>query len=427
MVKRNSFFVVFFIFSIQISAVSPLGLFVPYDLNNRGERQHKDGVFQGSFFVEKGYKVKGFDIKGSDKNVLQVFDEKQNVTALYVSGTSLTVPLSTSVTTALVGGLDTKNGNFSVSGNYSAAQCAFGGSYSFGRGFIARVYAPVYSVSLSQVEWKYAGDRTSFVGATMAELLKDFEQEAKTLFDLNVNGWNQAGIGDLAFILDWERDFVQHKDLLRNVRPTLRIGVTLPTGAPQNTMEFGSVPLGADGSVTIPFGGGMRADLGSHAQIGFNAQFWYIWGKTKLRRIKTSFYQTELLLPTVTNTAKQFGMIQNFSMHGTLLSWCRCFSLQGFYEYVRKGEDILTPVDTKYGYDVINDHSEDAATGLEKGQKSLDESTCHSFTLKLSYDHHYAESQRKITPQASLFWKTSFYGSYTSVASSVGAQLAIDF
>ncbi len=426
MIKRNGFLVIFCFFSVQIFAVSPLGLFVPYDLNIRGERQHKDGVFQGSFLVEKGYNVKGFDSAGRSKNALQVFDETQNVTALYVSGTSLT-PLSTAVTSAIAGAIDTENGKFSVSGDYSAAQCVFGGAYSFGKGFIARVYAPIYSASLSKVEWKYAGNRASFVGATMAELFEDFEQEAKTMFGLNVSGWRQTGVGDLAFLLDWERDFVQHKTVLRNVRPTVRLGITLPTGAQQNNADFGSVPLGADGSVTIPFGGGMRADLGRHVQIGFNAQFWYIWGKTKLRRIKTSFYQTDLLLPAVTNAAKQFGMIQNFSLHGTLLSWCRCFSLQGFYEYARKGEDIITPVDTAYGYDVINDHTEDSTTGLDRGQKSLDESTAHSFTLKLNYDHHYSAAQTKITPQASIFWKTSFYGSYTTIASSFGVQVGIDF
>ena len=260
----------------------------------------------------------------------------------------------------------------------------------------------------------------------MSTVFADFEREARELFDLNVTGWSKTGVGDIALLIDWERDFPQYKNVLRNVRPVMRLGVTLPTGSQINELDFASMPMGADGSVTIPFGGGIHVDLGSYVQLGFDAQFWYIWGKTKMRRIKTSFYQTDLLLPTVTSTAKQHGIVQSFALKGAVFSRNRAYQLKWFYEYIRKGEDILTPVDVKYGYDVINDHSE-SSDGEIKGQKELDEFTSHFATIKLGYDHHYVDPDLKVVPQAYLFWRIGFNGSYANIASTVGLQISLDF
>lgn len=422
MVKRNNFLVGLLVLTTQISAIAPLGMFAPYDLNIRGERPHHNGKVQFSSLVEKSHKTSGFNLAGNDVNALQIYDATENVLGLYVGYDG-----SSDVTIAITGGEDSDAGKYTTTGKYSATQFAVGGTYGFGSGFLVRAFLPIYSASLSDVTWKYAGNLTSFIGATMADVFKSFEFESENLFGLNVSGWNKTGFGDLAILFDWERDFPRRENILRNVRPTLRLGITLPTGVQRNTTHLGSVPFGADGSVTIPFGGGIRADLGRYFQLGFNAQFWYIWGKTKLRRIKTSFYQSDLLLPTVTNAAKQHGVIQNFSIYGGVHSKDRRFLLKGFYEYVRKGEDIITPVDTKYGSDVINDHSSDATTGAAKGQKSLDEYTSHSFTIKAGYDHHYAQSRGKVIPQVYLFYKGSFYGSYVNVASTVGIQLSLDF
>lgn len=428
MVKRNSLLASIFIFSIQISAVSPLGLSLPYDLNFRGERPHKNGKVQASIFVEKSYKSEGFDGDGAKQNALQIYDAKQNVLGLYSSGgTGTTV---TDVTTAIAGGADSKNGLYTVTGTYAASQCALSATYGFGAGFLVRAYLPIYSASLSNVQWKYAGNRTSFTGASMAEVFSTFEEESKTLFDLNVSGWSKTGQGDLAILFDFERDFPQRKPILRNVRPTLRLGITLPTGSQESHGDLGSVPFGADGSVTIPFGGGMHIDLGSYFQVGFDAQFWYIWGKTKKRRIKTSFYQTELLLPTVAYATKEHAIVQSFSLSAAAFSRNRCYSLRALYEYVRKGEDALTPIESQYGYSVINDHSEDTSDPTDvkvRGQKSLDEFTAHNFTVKVGYDHHYSESKGSLIPQAYLFWKTGFYGSYTNVVSTIGFQFTLDF
>ncbi len=424
MVKRNNVLIGFLlIVTNQIYAVSPLGLSLPYDLNFRGERPHQNGKIQTSLFLEKSYQTKGFDIDGKVTNVLQIYDEKQNVLGLYAG-------VTTDVTTAIAGGIDSKNGLYTVTGTYAAKQHTLSATYGFGSGFLVRTYVPIYSASLSNVQWKYAGDRTSFTGASLEATFKAFEEESQELFDLNVGGWSKTGVGDLAILFDFERDFPQRKPILRNVRPTVRLGITFPTGSQENHRELGSVPFGADGSVTIPFGGGMHIDLGSYFQAGFDAQFWYIWGKTKQFRIKTNFYQTDLLLPVVAYAAKEYGIVQSFSLNAALLSKDRCYSLRCYYEYIRKGEDVLTPVDSKYGYSVINDHSEDTrdtANVKMRGQKKLDEFTAHNFMIKAGYDHHYAESKGNIIPQAYIFWKNGFYGSYAHVVSTIGFQFTLDF
>ena len=422
MVKRNSFLIGLLVFSMQISAIAPLGLFVPYDLNIRGERPHQNGKVHLSFLAEKSHKISGFDFEGNKVNPLQIYDTTQNILGLYVGFTG-----NSEVKTAITGGEDSNHGMYTATGTYKATQFAFGATYAFGSGFLVRSFLPIYSVSLSDVSWAYSGNLTSFGGASLADVFSSFETESKELFGLNVSGWNTTSIGDFAIIFDWERDFPRRESVLRNVRPILRLGITLPTGLQKNTVDFGAMSFGADGSITIPFGGGVRVDLGRFVEFGFNSQICYIWGKTKLQRIKTSPYQSDFLMPIIANAAKQYGVIQNFSIYGGLYSKCRCFSLKGFYEYIRKGEDIITPVETKYSYNLINNQSEDGTTGRSKGQKSLDESTSHSFTIRAGYDNHYADSNNKFIPQVYLFSKTSFYGSYANIASTIGLQLLLDF
>ena len=141
-------------FSVQLDALSPLGMTVPYDLNICPERPHENGKVQTSLFVEKSYDIKGFDYNGNQKNVLQIYDETQNVLGLYTSGGSGVD--TTDVTTAIGGGADSKNGLYSVTGDFAVSQCALSATYGFGPGFMARVCVPFYTMSLSSVVWNYA-------------------------------------------------------------------------------------------------------------------------------------------------------------------------------------------------------------------------------------------------------------------------------
>jgi hypothetical protein len=107
-------------------------------------------------------------------------------------------------------------------------------------------------------------------------------------------------------------------------------------------------------------------------------------------------------------------MIQNFNLHGMIHSFCKRFTLKGFYQYWRKGKDVITPLNPIFHFEVVN------------SAPSLDEVTRHQFCVMAMYSPLKGEFKR-IIPQCEIFWKTATNGTRCAIASSYGAQISLIF
>tara|TARA_B100000674_G_C37467514_1_gene745471 strand:+ start:9 stop:656 length:648 start_codon:yes stop_codon:yes gene_type:complete len=215
-------------------------------------------------------------------------------------------------------------------------------------------------------------------------------------------------------MLEWQRDFPQRRPVLKSVQPNIRIGLSIPTSNDTCTNIIMPTPFGADGSLGLPFGGGLGITLADHVELGFSGQFWYYWSNQKDRRIKTFATQTSLLYPTVTQTIKEFSFLQNFNLHGQVFSSCKRYALKFGYQYWRKGEDIITPLSSQFNPQVANTAPE------------LAESTRHNVFLTFTYSPLRDDFQR-IIPQLQIFWKGAVKGMRSALVSSAGAQFSIIF
>lgn len=397
---------------------APLGFLEPYNFMIESEPLLPKTVWQWNFFTQTSFDTKSFDGQGLPVNALQIYEPRQNMLALFQgSQDSKFNQMINSIAGGAGGGANNlENGFFTPTGDFSGYQVAFLSSYRFHNNCYFKVSLPVYNLQLSNVVWDYAGNNTTFSGQQIeSELVNSFLIDAQDLFGLSLQGWKTSGLGDLAMLLDYIGDFPQGRTVLRNVRVHGRLGLTFPTGQLANENWLMSQALGADGSVTMPFGGGLDINLGRYFQCGFRGQFSYIWGNLKERRIPTFYSQTTLLYPTVLPTYKNYGMTQLFDLYAQIYNPVGGLSFKVAYEYSFKSIDTLSVARTGVDYNIIN---------LDL---NLDEITRHNFICLLSFDSGFLDKHDKIHPQLGVYVNIPFNGSFMTAASTVGVQLSLDF
>jgi hypothetical protein len=414
----------------KLNAATPLGMFAPYDINIKVKKP-AHGNLQFNLLGEKSYNVHGYATNAREDqtffvNPLQIYEPLQNVVSMYqgfddngASVQTITTPF-TQLLDSIAGGPGggVSNGACGLlipTANLSCGQIAGGLTYGLGQGFYISAFLPFCFAKLCNINWKYVGQNALFAEEQIqTELIDAFTQDALTYFDLNVGNWSQRGLGDLTFLAEWQRDFPQRRLVLRNVQANIRIGISLPTAAPVNQTLIFPIPFGGDGAVGIPFGGGLNLTLGGIGEIGFSGQFWYFCSNERPRRIQTFPTQTSLLLPVITQTYKEFAIVQNFNLFGQIYSTSKRFSAKGVYQHWRRQKEKVIPLNMQYNFDVAN------ATA------SIDEFTRHQFSIFGIYSPIRGDFKRMI-PQFEVFWKGSFGGTRAAIASTYGAQFSLIF
>ncbi|MGZ6251089.1 MAG: hypothetical protein ACXWL2_03610 [Candidatus Chromulinivorax sp.] len=419
--KKNKYLLISIFLCVQNSLLNaaPLGFLEPYDFMIEAEPITQKAKWQWNFLTQTCFNTTAFDEEGNVVNALQIYEPEQNFIGMFQGlGTqSQFNQLINSIAAGSGGGVNTlQNGLFTPTGTFSGYQVAFLSSYKFHTNCYFKIALPVYNIQLSNVTWTYAGDDQTFSGQQLeSELISSFTNDALTFFDLSLNGWKASGLGDLAMLLDYIGDYPQGRSVLRNVRVHVRAGLTFPTGLKADENLIMSQPFGFDGSVSLPFGGGLDINLGRYFQCGFRGQFNYIWGNQKERRVPTFVNQTTLLYPQVLPTFKSYGITQTFNLYGQIYNPIGGLSFKVAYEYYFKSLDRISVL--AGGYD----------SALMNADLVLEEVTRHNMIYELSFDSAFLSKMDRTHPQFGLFVNMPFNGSLGVLASTVGAQLTLEW
>lgn len=408
-----------FIMAGTLLHAGPLGFLEPYNFMIESEPLLSKAEWQWNFLTQTCFDTQSFDEGGLPVNALQIYETQQNILGLFqgAGATSQFNQLVNSLAGGPGGGVNnSQNGLFTPTGDFFGYQVAFLSSYRFHQNCYFKVSLPVYNLQLSNVTWTYTGNNTTFSGQQIeAELVNSFMTDAKDLFGLSLGGWKTSGIGDLAMLLDYIGDYPQGRSVLRNVRVHFRLGLTFPTGQLGDENVIMPQPLGADGSVTMPFGGGLDINLGRYFQCGFRGQFSYIWGNEKLRRVPTFENQTNLMFPQVVSTFKNNGITQTFDLYAQIYNVISGLSFKAAYEYYFKSQDSISLNLPGFNYGLLNSNI------------SLDEVTRHNMILLLSFDSAFLEKFDKIHPQVGVYVNLPFNGSIATSVATAGVQLSLDW
>jgi hypothetical protein len=405
-----------------VGTVHAMNLLVPYNPLIRPYAS-SDECVQFFSYIEGGIgHAIGFD-EHTKVNVLRIYNARQNSLAM-LEGFPSSSPQSALFANInpLRAGSDGLRGMFDVCGNLALD---VGGGiamrYFIGHGWSVNAYLPFYSMQLKNITWN---DLTQTLNAederTRMLLTEDHAHFAQNVYvlgeKLNIETWHRAGLGDLAILLDWHRDFPQTKPVLRNVAINARAGFSAPTGLRTGLHHIMALPFGADGAWSLPFALGIELTFGTCILLGLDVQLIHIFGNTHTERVLTMPTQTSLLFLQEACVFRDWGWNQQFSLWLGFKDIPEGLSASLGYQYVKQGRATLSPV------------SSDISTVLINMSPTVEDWTVHQIIARTDYDfRHIMPQNAVVTPRLAVFAQIPFNGKRSILFTTVGFSCAIDF
>lgn len=392
--------------------VYAMNLTLPYYAYMK-QRYNPNATFQLFTYAEKGFEVKGYNSDGCVVSPLQLWQGKQDALAM-LQGFS-----ETSEQGILLGILQSDPQactllcpNGTLKEDYGLG---FGARYNLPLNFSVSLYLPIFQMSFKGGTWKpqttYGCERTE------ESLLNDFNKHLQELgAGLNTGSWTRTGVGDLTLLLEWTRDFIQHKEFLRSVRLNCRCGPSFPTSVRADEDHMVAFSFGNDGAMALVFGGFIELSIGKYMRCSADVELTQLFGNTRDRRIKIHQDQTDLLFLKKVCAYRDPGLIQHFNI---LVGFYDLFGgafVSGNYEFYKHGQDRLSIVSNNYSSEVAN-------TAVR-----LEDWTAHYGIFRLGYD--FTKSLRpeaRVKPAASFYTRIPFNGTRSALNTTVGFELTLDF
>lgn len=389
----------------------------PYDTLVRPEI-NLDRCYEFAFWAEAGVRpARGYNEDDNLVNPLAIWQCNQDALAM-LNGFPDNSP-QTQLRTALNADDDGIRGHVCINGRLNLD---FGGALAARWYFLPHAWItallPIYKVRLSEVT---ITDLTQNLTAADFRVKQQLTQRLQTVVgqlgdNLSLDGWKRSGLGDFNLLCEFLFNFPQERPLLKTVEITGRAGFTWPTGKHDDEDKLFAFPLGYDGAVGVLYAGGLNVMLGSQFKAGFDIQLLHLFGNTRLRRVKTSLHQSELLLLAKTEAYKDYGLTQRFNLfvQGYHLLNTGLSLLIG-YQFLKHGDDHLALNDCAFSSAIAN------------SAVSLEEWIVHSVEFNLHYDFGVHCPDSWVAPQASLFARLPFGGKRAVAFTTVGVMVSVDF
>ncbi len=414
MIRKKSLFL-FALLSVVGNTSFAMNLLMPHDTLIRPPFV-AGTTFQFDMYGEAGINdAIGYNSNSDSTNVLQIWNCDQNGIAMLdgFPENSAMGMLRSSL------GVDNGvRGHFCATGDlHQRFGGAFAAHYYFLPNTMISAYLPVYSFELENVRWQDKTlDVTNDDRATKELLTNDFFNNVCQLSDgLSLQGWDRSGVGDLALLLEWFKDYYQRKPMLKNVRLNGRFGFSFPSGLKRDEDKIFALPFGNDGAVGLIAGGGLDAMLGQQFKLGFDVHLMHAFSNTRDRRIKTNRCQTDLLLLAKTCVQKDFGLTQRFNLYFEGFHVVKGFSFKVGYQFLKHGDDEVAVINNEFSSSVANT------------AHSLEEYMMHHAEFSVSYDFGAHLSENAIQPYIEVFARVPFNGTRVALSRTVGAVLSLRF
>ena len=409
MIKKKYLLFVLSLTSATIYSIAPTNLFMPYDSLLIPETW-PGSRFQFSIDYEGSYKVHGFqeqDTINCDSkrkvNTLQLWQCEQDALAMikgFQSEDSLG-QLSQSFN------IDDDNGShglYLATGNFEIpVNLIFSARWFLEHDFSIALFLPFYKMCLNNIYLDEQTNHTSFE----SNLNPSFKKTLQDVGCISLSNWERHGIGDLVAQAMWRQNFPQYRPFLKNVRLNARFGMTFPTGVKEDINKILAIPFGNDGAWGFVFGTGLDLNITTFLRFGLDANFLYLFGNTRERRVKTDISQTDLFLLNKFDVYKHYGLTNWFTLYGELFRITHGISAKCAYEFIHHDDDAIY-----INSDRVN---------------PLIANTAKSLILSLSYDPYCDFPQSRFKPYITVFAKWGFNGKNAILADTAGLTFSLSF
>jgi hypothetical protein len=368
---------------------------------------------------QAGFKAHGYQADDSEThsiskrrvNPLAIYQNTQNIISAF-SGTDAESPFGQIATYIALNNTGSFDGNLIARGHIHDAHSLMYAIHAyFPHDVSLGLFIPWYSLELSHVTWH----AQQTVTAAEQQLINNLLGYAHTLGGLDLYDWKRSGCGDMLAQVRWQHDFAQRKPLLKNVLLQARGGISCPTGLKSDENRLIAFPFGNDGSWGIEMAGGLELTFGNHVKGGLDADFLYLIGNTRNRRIKIESAQTDLLLLNKTAVYRSFGLGQEYNIWLDINHIVGGLSLKLDYQYLKRNDDKFFIGAENFDPHVVND------------AENLQEWTMHTFFYSLDYNLSVDRPCARFQPYVSLFGTWGFNGKRAIPMSSCGISFSASF
>jgi len=429
MIKKNLILIIAtLLYASTAEAFFPINYFRPWDVENVVKPYRSKGAWLDvACLSEFGLSTVGRTScevlcepskDGQEVNVLHVWQDEQD-------GLAMLKGFNPSSAIGALGqqlNIDDDNGirgHFKFCGDLDIkSNVIFSSRFYLKHNFIAGIYIPFVSLSLTTTYQDLTQMVTEEDFLTKSLLTNNFAANVFELGNgLDINGWDRKGLGDIAALIEWSKNFPQAKPLLKNVNTHIRGGLTIPTGKAADPDQIMSIPLGNDGAFGLLFGAGLDLSLMRFINLGVDVEFLFLFSNERIRRVKTDQSQTELLLLEKTLALKDFGLTQRFNVYAELFKMFDRLTFRFTYQFWKHDDDRVTIA-------CSNEFSSIPANTAV----SLEEWTMHHFIYNLSYDcEQEVGEDARVRPYFSLFYKQRINGKNSFMANTMGFLASFTF
>jgi len=414
----------------QIAAFAPVNFFPPYDTNYRFHYPDVDDdvSYRAGINFEFGSTSQGRNWRGKTSNVLRLYDESQNTIAMLLNPTSCIQDRVGNLLACITGACaghptdDCQRGHVQLTGKFDGWEVTPHFRYLLpfdvlGGDIGISAHLPIRHAKVSGIKRCDLTGDCRMVDLEVKRLLTDVIcQKTREFGCLDLSSWSQTGLGDLVFLLDWMNAYYQTKENLKEVTVHAKVGLSIPTGKEKDEDKAFSMPLGVgDGAWGIPFGIGLDLYFKQRIMIGGEAEFFILFDKTRLRRLKTHEFQTEFLLLNKGKATKDHGLHWKFNIYLQAYQFWKGLSAKVTYQYFKHDDDRLTPSSDVFSSLIVNT------------AHSLKEDNMHHFIFQMSYDFFEERAHCWIKPQVNLFYKVPLTGRGTIEPHTFGGQIGFNF
>jgi hypothetical protein len=402
--------------SEHLQGLAPLNLLRPYDVNTT-PCKWSDQRFQWSGIMLLGSgKSQAFDLDGNKVNDTQLWTNDQNGLAMvkgYAAGTEID---AIAQATNAINGDDGVRGHFKVAGDFKIHLSILASvRFYVTNNWWVQASLPFYKVDLKNLTFV---DQTKSITAddlaVKAQITDNLAANVARLGNgLHLASWGKTGPGDLVLMAGWSNKYYQRKPWIKRVDPSIRFGLALPTGVKKDEDKVMFMPFGNDGASALIVGGGLTINYVNRIDAGFDVELMHVFSGTKLRRIKVDNDQTDFLLLTKTETQKDPGFTQKFTIfveptigYGV--------SARFAYQHLRKGDDHLYVISNAYSSTIANT------------AQSLKEFTTHNIIAQLKFDLAREDAQFN-RPQFTAFFVQPFNGRRSIQTQQFGLGMTLSF
>lgn len=407
--KLKLFSLIFFNVFLGLSANFDLNLYKRYDVNFKPYR-NEEKPFLYAFLFEHSLDINARNIDGNKRNVLQLWNEDIDSLAM-IRGFKPNTKIGQLATSLNLVNDDGIRGHVVPCGDLKALGVSSYLRYNLPHDLFVSLFIPFYSMSLSHVGFTDKTENQSFLDdLTKNNLTNQFRKNVKDLGGIDLRDRKRFGIGDLMSTIEWDRNFIQEKPVLKEVHLNGRLGVNIPTGHKFNEDRLFEVPFGYQ-YWGLYFGGGIDLLWWNCIKGGVDVEFLQLFSKEKCIRIKTDKSQTDLILLAKTRAIVEPGFVSRYNLYLEAHKLVKDISFRIAYQYYRKTKDRLWLFNNDFSNEIANSSG------------ALRDSTLHQFLFILKGDVEFNCYKTNL----SLFYKLPFNGKRSLQASTIGLNFYINF